>query len=93
MAVIEDLAAYMQAFGVDVTLGAGSVRAIFDAGYSGAQVGSYGMATTSPQLMLPTADVPASPVGTAVTVEATAYTVAEHRPDGTGVSLLLLEAA
>ena len=45
------------------------------------------------QLTLATADVPASPVGLTVVVGAVSYLVAEHEPDGTGISRLLLESA
>ena len=93
MAVIDDISAYTQAFGVSLTLGAATVRAIVDKGYSGAQVGIAGMATTQPMLTLGTADVPEPVVGVSVTVDSVPYVVAEHRPDGTGLSVLLLEAA
>jgi hypothetical protein len=52
-----------------------------------------GMAGTQPTLRLRTADVAADPVGQAVSVNAVAYTVAAHEPDGTGVSVLMLERA
>jgi hypothetical protein len=44
-------------------------------------------------LTLPTAHVPASPVGKAAVVGSTTYTIVEHQPDGTGVSRLMLERA
>jgi hypothetical protein len=37
------------------------------------------------------ASVPASPVGKSIVIASVTYTVAEHQPDGTGVSTLLLE--
>ncbi len=61
--------------------------------YALGDVGQIGMATSQPAIELPTAQVPASPYGKAVTVNAVDYTIAEHRPDGTGISVLLLEAA
>ena len=73
------------------TIGAATVDAVFDNGYTMGTVGAYGMAGSQPALTLATADVPATPVGAAVTVGAVAYTVAAHEPDGTGISRLLLE--
>jgi hypothetical protein len=55
--------------------------------------GLAGMASTMPSLTLPTASVPASPVGKAAVVSGSNYVVVEHQPDGTGVSTLLLERA
>lgn len=88
-----DITAMLLDFGQDVTLNGATVRAIFDAAYAAGSVGAAGMASIGPVLTLKTADVPASPVGRAAVVGAANYVVAEHQPDGTGVSLLLLEAA
>lgn len=88
-----DIPAMLADFGQAVTVDGASVRAIFDAAYAAGSVGAAGMAGVGPVLTLKTADVPASPVGKAAVVGATNYVVAEHQPDGTGVSLLLLEAA
>lgn len=75
------------------TLGGVAVSAIFDNGYSLGGAGGLGMASTQPSITLPTASVPASPVGVAVVVGGNSYLVAAHEPDGTGVSRLLLEAS
>jgi hypothetical protein len=72
--------------------GGAPVAAIFDNGFALGSVG-IGMASTQPTLRLRTADVAADPVGQAVSVNAVAYTVAAHEPDGTGVSVLMLERA
>lgn len=69
------------------------VQAVFDNGYSLGQAGPFGMATTQPRLTCATAALPADPVGAAVVVGSGSYVVAEHQPDGTGISLLLLEVA
>lgn len=76
-----------------VLAGGAPVSAIWDNGYTLGAVGVAGVATTSPTLTLPTASVPAQPVGATAVVDGTAYLVAEHQPDGSGVSRLLLEAA
>lgn len=75
------------------TLDGVAVSGIFDAAYVLAAAGTIGMADTRPAFTLPTASVPASPVGKPLVIGASNYLVAEHQPDGTGVSTLLLEAA
>jgi hypothetical protein len=91
----EDFSAFMNTseFATTCTLNGATVAAIFDAAYAQGSVGTYGMASSQPVLTLATADVPATPVGAAVVVGAASYMVAEHQPDGTGISRLLLEAA
>jgi hypothetical protein len=88
----EDLAPFFADFAVDATVNGQAVRGIFDNGFALGSVG-IGMAGTQPTLRLRTADVTADPVGQAVSVNAVAYTVAAHEPDGTGVSVLMLERA
>lgn len=88
----EDLAPFFADFAVDATVNGAAVRGIFDNGFALGAVG-IGMAGTQPTLRLRTADVAADPVGQAVSVNAVAYTVAAHEPDGTGVSVLMLERA
>jgi hypothetical protein len=88
----EDLAPFFADFAVDATVNGAAVRGIFDNGFALGSVG-IGMAGTQPTLRLRTADVAADPVGQAVSVNAVAYTVAAHEPDGTGVSVLMLERA
>ncbi|MDP3651052.1 MAG: hypothetical protein Q8R67_05145 [Rhodoferax sp.] len=68
-----------------------TASAIFDNGYSAGNLGGMAMASTQPTLALETADVPASPVGLSAVVGGVSYTIAEHQPDGTGVSTLFLE--
>jgi hypothetical protein len=88
----EDLAPFFADFAVACTVNGAAVRGIFDNGFALGAVG-IGMAGTQPTLRLRTADVTADPVGQAVSVNAVAYTVAAHEPDGTGVSVLMLERA
>lgn len=70
---------------------------IFDNDYLRADIGAIGMAASGPAITVPTASLPAAVVGAPVVVEyqgaTTAYTAAEHHPDGTGLSVLLLERA
>lgn len=84
---------FFDEFAITATLAGATVLAIFDDAHEVGSVGSVGMAASQPMLTLRTSDVPADPVGASVVIGASAYTVAEHRHDGTGVSQLLLEAA
>lgn len=93
MAFVENLAPYFADFGEAATLGGQAVRGIFDNGHQAATVGALGMAATQPVFTMPSADVPPAPVGSVLVVRGAPYTVVEHRPDGTGVSELLLEEA
>lgn len=76
---------------VAATVNSVAVTGIFDNGYSAANVGGMGIASTQPTLTLPTASVPANPVGVTAVIASVSYTVAEHQPDGTGISALYLE--
>ena len=73
-------------------LGGVAHNVLFVDPYASASVG-MGMATSQPSIQMATADVPSSPVGQAVTVNAVPYTIATHQPDGHGLSVLLLERA
>lgn len=73
--------------------GGAAASVIFDEAYAMAAAGSLGLASTSPAITIFTSDLPASPEGTPVVVRGVSYTVAEHRPDGAGLSVLLLEKA
>lgn len=95
MAFTEDMTVFFNTdeFAVQVTLDGVAVTGIFEAPWQLGAVGDAGMMASAPAIRLPTASVPASPVGKNLVHGAVTYTVAEHRPDGTGVSLLLLERA
>ena len=95
MSLPEDLSVFFSTaeFAESVTLNGQPAQAIFDNGFALGAVGLAGMAGVQPTLTLPTASVPASPIGVAAVVNATNYLVAAHEPDGTGVSRLLLERA
>jgi hypothetical protein len=82
----------LQALGKVVTVAGQSVQAVFDNGFSLGSVG-IGMAGTQPTLRMLTADLPADPVGQTAVVGAVNYLIAAHEPDGTGLSLLMLERA
>jgi len=70
-----------------------AVDGILDAPGVNAMVGELGMASVAPTFTLPSASVPASPVGNTLVIGAVSYVVTQHLPDGTGVSTLVLERA
>lgn len=55
---VEDTSLFFADFGVPVTLMGRQVQAIFDNGYALGNVGTVGMASAQPALVLATADVP-----------------------------------
>jgi hypothetical protein len=69
------------------TIGGVAVGGIFDNGYAE----SFDVDGTQPSLTCASADVSTAVRGTAVVVNAVSYTVADHKPDGTGMTKLVLE--
>lgn len=67
--------------------------AVFEQAHAIGAAGTYGMASASPSVVLPTALVPANVVGLPCDVGTTRYTVMAHQPDGMGLTRLLLEVA
>ena len=91
--MVENFTAFFQTadFAVNATLAGLSVAGVFDLAYQLGDLGGAGMASTAPVFTLPTASVPANPVGLTMVVNLITYSVAAHEPDGTGISLLMLE--
>lgn len=80
----------------DITVSGQAVQGIFDNGHAVALGGPFdgmGVSTTQPRLTCATASLPADPAGAAVVVGSASYVVAEHQPDGTGISVLMLRRA
>lgn len=93
MAFSEDLSDFLADFGQDGTLDGQAVRGIFDAPAATAQLSDAGISAAEPQFQLPTAQVPAAVFGKVLALAGGNFTVREHLPDGTGMSLLLLSKA
>lgn len=75
-------------FGTQVQVGAATVWGIFGAGFAEDQ----GMEGTSPSLTCRTSDVAAAVRGTAVIVPGVGnFKVVTPRPDGTGITRIILE--
>lgn len=97
----EDLSPFFDAESVGVSIatvgGVAGVGVQFSAAYALGNVGNLGMASSQPAITLPDTAVPSDPVGSFVVITQGhglgRYLVAEHQPDGSGVSVLLLEAA
>lgn len=89
----EDLSVFFDDLATTATLNGVAVQCYFDNAYALGDVGMYGVASSQPTLTLPTASLPANPVGKSVVVQGGNYTVALHQPNGTGISRLLLEVA
>lgn len=87
MAFAENRAAFFADFGVDALIGGASVRGLFSAPYAE----SFGMGGTAPVFEAETARVANVARGAVITIAGTNYHVAEIRPDGTGMTALILE--
>ncbi len=94
----EDISAFFSTADFATTAsfaGGADVPVIFDAPAGSGSVGPLGMVTAQPVITLPSAQVPANPVGVSVVVtvdgSAVPYLVADAQPDGTGITRLLLE--
>ena len=74
------------------TLNGVEVAGVFDNSYRAGDIG-IGMASTQPAFTTLTANVTGEAVGQLLVIHGTSYYVAAHEPDGTGMSLLLLEVA
>lgn len=79
-------------FGITAVLDGVEVVGIFDNAYDASAIAVGDIAGSIPAFTLPTASVPARPTGKFLVVNGKTYKVVEHRPDGTGVSVLRLEA-
>ena len=80
-----------QHFAQAAVLGGVTVQGIFDDAAALGGVGDLGMATTQPTLLVPTSAVPASVRGMELEVAGQHFTVEDDQPDGTGMTLLILE--
>lgn len=84
----EDRSTFMADFGEDVLVAGQPLRGIFDAVYQA----SLEVASTAPALTVFEADLPALTVGLSTVVRgAETYRIVNQQPDGTGVTVLLLE--
>lgn len=74
----------------DDTLAGAPVLGIFDAEYV-SNGGGFGMADARPAYMMATAQVPVESEGILLVHKGESYRVAASEPDGTGITVLMLE--
>ena len=77
---------------VEVVIGGVAVACIFDADYDTGVLSEYGVDGVAPVLTLPTARVPVPHFGVVLAIRGTDYKIVSHKPDGTGLSRLVLSA-
>lgn len=93
MAFVEDLTPFLADFGDAGTLDGAAVRGIYDAPALMQGMGEIAVTAAEPQFQLPTAQVPVTVFGKVLAIPQGTFSVREHLPDGTGMSLLLLTKA
>lgn len=93
MAFVEDFTVFFTDFGVTATPNTGAAATvIFDRAHIEAMGGE--ISATAPVALAVEADVTAwTPDSTTVTIGGTTYTLRDKHPDGTGLTLLILQAA
>jgi hypothetical protein len=91
MPFAEDLAPFLSAneFASDGLLNGAPVQGVFDNGYETFDVLS-GASASGPVYLLPSASVPAQPIGLPLVIGADTWKVVEAQPDGTGMTTLRL---
>lgn len=87
----EDISAFFSTdeFAVMATIGASTVRVIFDAAYAD----PLGMSGSSPVALAISSDVSTVAQGESIAIAGVGYTVVSIEPDGTGVTRLRLQEA
>jgi len=83
----------LKRLGEDVLLGGVTVRADFSEPYAQGYMDGVSAEARAPQIALDSASVPAAVDGVAVVARGTNYIVVGHKPDGFGLSTLILELA
>lgn len=92
MSIAEDIPLFFADFGETVNLGGVEVTGIFDLPGEFDPIGG-GIVVGRARLTLPSASLPADPVGATLMRAGKVYSVRSALPDGTGVTTLELEAA
>lgn len=94
MAFTEDLLAFLDTgdFAVTATYDSDtSVVGIFGNAHELAPLGMAMHASSAPAFICRAADIDASPTGKAMVINSISYTIAEHQPDGAGMTTLILK--
>jgi len=85
--------AVLARLGEPVTVNGQSVTGDFAQPWQQGFLEGVSASASQPQVVLADEDVPANPVGLSVVARGGTYTIAEARPDGYGLTTLLLETA
>jgi hypothetical protein len=93
MSFTEDLTPFFADFGDDGTLVGQPVRGIYDAAYLLAPMGASGISAAQPAFTLASASVPAQVFQALLVIPQGSFKVIESQPDGTGVTVLILQKA
>ena len=88
MALVEDRAAFFVDFGVVATIGGNPVTVIFDNEF----LASLDVESSNPVALANSDDLAGVSHGTTVVIDSVSYTVAGLQPDGTGFTVIELEA-
>lgn len=89
MEFVEDFFAFMADFAFDAEVGSASLRGIFDNGHANA---FDVIAGTLPTLLIATADAINVTRNDAVVIGMDRYTITDIKPDGTGMTRLILRS-
>jgi hypothetical protein len=90
----EDLSVFLSTadFAVVATYNSATpVTGIFDNAHQLAPLGMAMQGAAAPQFLCRASDVDADPVGKSLVVGGVDYSIAEHQPDGTGMTVLILK--
>lgn len=80
-------------FGVDVVFGDSTFRGIFDSPHNPIEVGGeVAFSIQESTVLVRTADATSVAQGSSLTVDGRGYVVTDIQPDGTGMTVLTLEA-
>lgn len=79
-------------FGVEVTVGASTIKGIFDKEYLAVQGGEADVESDAPTVLVRSSDVTAESiaVSSTLTISSASYVVVSVQPDGTGMTRLVL---
>ena len=90
MQLVEDFTPFLTDFATDATIAASSVKGLFDNGYAEALAPAAGSA---PTFLCKVPDLPSITLGTTtISIDGDSYTIVENKPDGFGLTTLVLES-
>jgi hypothetical protein len=92
MASTEDFTVFFDDFAIEAMVGVAPVMVIFDSDYISASDQFGGVGGSLPRALMKSSDVATHNItrNTALIINGTEYYVIEPRPDGTGLTLLVL---